>query len=72
MGISVANKIHLRKLTKPFSLGGRDAIEERERDRGGWEKDMVKRREGRRERERERIKKERESGREMEKETLKL
>lgn len=52
MGISVANKIHLRKLTKPFSLGGRDAIEERERDRGGWEKDMVKRREGRRERER--------------------
>lgn len=53
MGISVANKIHLRKLTKPFSLGGGDAIEERERDGGGWEKEILKRREGRRERERE-------------------
>lgn len=52
MGISVANKIHLRKLTKPFSLGGGDAIEERERDGGGWEKEILKRREGRRERER--------------------
>ena len=53
MGISVANKIHLRKLTKPFSLGGGGCHRrEGERRRRVGERDIKKERGQERERER--------------------